>query len=557
MKTARLPLAKASAAKDALARWREPGAAGFLNFLEDVRPMIPSEKGDWQPFAFPNERVRSEVVAALDGGYSTLVWCWPRRHGKTVLSALIIVWRFLTRREQSIAIVANSERQTVDTAYRLVRGILQRTPYTAALIKSDAIKVQEGVITYPAVGNRVQGFPANASVLFGKKLSVAQVSELHAAKSDAVFQALSSGTIDSDDGLVLIDSTVGPRSSPLYALYQLAQAGTDPTLYFSHVSYADLEDAVANGPAWIKGARLRSRAAQMLPADFAQQHLNVWGDASSALFPAAVLDRCRATYPIDVRTLADVRPFAVGAGLDRAFGFSLHGDATVTCAVMKVIDGEDEHLYVLASDEVRFSSAGTIRRNLTAYQRDYGMSRAALEAYNVQDIAAWAADQKFASEVLHATPERQANAFTALYQAANEGRLHIHPRFAKLLAEMASFEYRLDQGQTGVIARFQHAKGAHDDHVYALAWAVYALREIEMSPYELRGITCDAPGPVARLCILNDGDIIPPCADECRSMAEVRGLYGRYRERAGIAPMALPDFFAGKVVNVGSHVVRR
>jgi hypothetical protein len=42
-------------------------------------------------------------------------------------------------------------------------------------------------------------------------------------------------------------------------------------LFFSHISYRDLEDACTNAPRWMSPAALKSRAAQMLPAEFAQQ----------------------------------------------------------------------------------------------------------------------------------------------------------------------------------------------------------------------------------------------------------------------------------------------
>ena len=147
----------------------------------------------------------------------------------------------------------------------------------------------------------------------------------------------------------------------------------------------------------------------------------------------------------------------------------------------------------------------------------------------------------------------------ALANAASEGRLHVHPKFEGIFKEMETFEYELVATGTseGVIPRFQHAKGAHDDHLYALAWAMYSLRDIELNPYEMTGIRCDAAGPVARLCLLNGGDLLPNCASECRSMQSVTKLYDTYRTRAGIAPMGMEDFFMSKVVNIGSHVARR
>jgi hypothetical protein len=540
-----------------IVEWRK-GADGFFRWLDDVKPMIPSEKGGFEPFVVPNEEVREAIRQALDGGFSTVVFCWPRRHGKTVVSALIIAWRFLTRRTQTVAIVANSERQSVDTAFKLVKTILEQTAYPASLAKDGRIKIGADSIAYEMLGNIIQGYPANAASLYGKKLSVAQVSELHAARTDTVYQTLASSTIDTEDGLVLVDSTVGSRSSPLYALALVAERGEDPTLFFSHIEYRDLEDAVARGPSWIAPAKLRSRAAQMLPAEFAQQHLNQWTAASNALFPPAIIDLCRGSYAIDVPTLVNGAAYAVGGGLDRAYGFSLHGDSTVATCVLKVLQGEDEHFYVLASDAIKFSAAAGIKKALTRYHRDFGMSRAAIETYNAQDIAAWCGEQPFDHELVSATLERQANAFTALYNAATEGRLHIHPAHDRLLAEMGTFEYMLvANGAKGAIPRFEHAKGQHDDHVYSLAWAVYALREIELNPYEIPGIHCDAVGRIAPLCILNGGELTPFCAEECRSFSLVNALYQKYRDRAGIAPLLLPDFVRYKLINTGSHTVRR
>ena len=542
--------------RDRLASWRA-GSAGFFKFLDDVQLQVPSANGGFEAF-IPGPREREEIAKAIDGGFSTIVFCWPRRHGKTLTSAALIVWRFLTRPTQTIAVVANSEKQSVDTLFKTIKTMVEQTAHTAALVKSGAITVGVDKIEYPSMGSTITGYAASSAALYGKKLSVAAVSELHAARDDSVFQTLASSTIDTADGWTLVDSTVGSQSSPLYALAQVAERGEDPTLFYSHISYRDLEDACANAPKWIKPERLRSRAAQMLPAEFSQQHLNLWGSASNLLFPETVIDLCRDRYALDAKAVCEGRAHAVGGGLDRAYGFSLHGDATVTTAVLKVLNGEDEHFYVLASDAVAFSSAAGIKKNLTRYHREFGMARAALESFNAQDIGAWAAEQPFDHEIISATSERQAASFTFLYNAASEGRLHIHHSFEKLLGEMKTFEYELtSQGAKGTVPRFGHAKGCHDDHLYSLAWAVYALRECELNPYEIRGIHCHAVGPAPSMCVLNGGELVPMCAAECRSMLTAQRLYEQYQGKAGCALMAFPDFFAAKVTNTGTKVMRR
>lgn len=543
-----------------LARWRKPGSEGFFNWIDDVKPMIPSEKGGFTPYTIPSELVREELRRALDGNYSTVVLCWPRRHGKTVVSALLIVWRFMTRPTQTIAIVANSATQTIDTAFRLVRTILTHTPMMKELVDAGHVVIQSDTIRYDALGSSIQGFASSAASLYGKKLSVAQVSEYHAARNDEIYQTLASSTIDTADGLVLLDSTVGARTSPLYGLYNLAQNGGDESLYYSHIHYADLDDAIRRGPPWISERKLRSRAAQMLPAEFAAMHLNQWGSSSNRLFTDETIAACRKTYPLDVEALADGRAYVVGGGLDRALIFSKHGDATVAAAVMKVVsDNSDEpEFYVLACDKLTFSTEAAVKRKFTAFAREFGMKHAAFERYEAQDLALWSQGQGIETELIHATPKQQGVVFTALATAAQEGRLHVAPKFEALLGEMVTFEYALAaSGHDGTTVRFEHAKGAHDDHIYALAWAIYSLREEELNPYQMSGIHCHASGSIARACILNDGSVIPNCSDECRSFCNVKQLYERYKTKSGAATMEIDDFFRYRVTNVGSHTVSR
>ena len=88
---------------------------------------------------------------------------------------------------------------------------------------------------------------------------------------------------------------------------------------------------------------------------------------------------------------------------------------------------EDEHFWVLASDDVMFSRLGGIKSNFRRYFKDFGMSRVALESFNAQDVAEWCESEAFAEGTEVITPSRRAqnHAFTTLATAAIEGRLHI------------------------------------------------------------------------------------------------------------------------------------
>jgi hypothetical protein len=531
-----------------------------------VQPHVPSSTGGYEPYR-PDDVTRAEIAKALDGqDVSVAVFCWPRRHGKTATSAMIIVWRLLTRPGENIAIVANSEKQAIGTAFKLVRGAFENTPFLKRLVAAGTIVVGVDKIELPSTSSIVRAYTSNPAALWGTKLTVAQISEIHAARNggDDVFNALAGSLLDSAGSLMLIDSTVSPKSSKLYELYRAATSEVDPdtSIAFSHISYRDLDEAFAKSPAWISPAKLRSLARQMLPAEFALLHLNRWGDAANLLFPADVLDACIDEYPLDVKSLAAGSATIVGGGLDRAYGGSSHGDRTVTACVLKVVEDDEEHIYVLDADSVFLSRLGAIKSRFDGYHRDHGMSRLGLESYGAQDLADWCATRPYGpgTETIHPTRAKKYSAFNSLYQQAAEGRLHIHRKFADLIAEMRAFEVTIDAKVSdgeGSIPRFSHPRGGHDDFLHAVAWAAYSLRHVTLNPYEIEGIHCMGRGADVSMCALNGGAHIPLCASSCRSMRDADRLYHGYLSRKPFQPVDFQSFLFDKVKNVGSHTIPR
>ncbi len=547
-----------------IASWRN-GSAGFFKFVEDVQPHVRSHDGGFAPFVLDGWQ-KIELAKALDNPVvSIAIFCFPRRHGKTLLSALIIVWRFLTRQTENIAVVANSERQVVDTAFRTIREAFEHTPALKRLVDAGTIQVLQDRIELPSTGSIIQAFSSNPSALWGKKLTCAQLSELHAApKGDEVFGALAGSLLDTAGSLLLIDSTVGPKSCKLFDLYQAAtRAGDpDPSIAFSHIEYADIDTACAKAPAWLAPAKLRSLSRQMLPHEFALYHLNRWQDAASTLFPKSILDPCIHEYPLDVTALANGAGSVVGCGLDRAFGGSKHGDRTVTACIAKVVLDDDEHLFVLDADAVFLGRLSAIKSRLSGYHKEHRMSRATLESYGSQDVADWSGTQSFAAgvEVVHPSRRSKYAAFMGLYQAAAEQRLHIHPKFKALIEELSVFEVISDGKATdgeAAVPKFTHPRGAHDDYVHAIAWASHSLRTVTLNPYEIEGIHCNGRGPDVPMCVLNGGGSLPFCGQACRSMKEAGRLYQAYLARRPLQPVPIEAFIANKLKNVGTHSVPR
>jgi terminase large subunit-like protein len=534
-------------------RWKG-GADGFFLFLDDVQPHVPRADGSWGPLVLEGWQ-RDDIRAALDGGYRTAIFCHPRRHGKTLIVALIILWRFVSRESQTICLVSNSANQSVAACFRLVSGIIRRTPALLRLIGAKHIQVDK--ILFPGLDNLIEALPSNPAALIGRKVSVAQVSELHAARDADVFDAMASSTGDSAEGLVLVDSTVGSRSGPLYRLVGLVERGEDPATFVSERSYADLADALARSPAWINRAWLTSRSKQMLPMEFARYHLNRWSSGSNALFTEADLAASMVDLPhpvpLDVlREFTAGRTFLVGGGLDRAYGFSLHGDQTIVTAVAKVAADEGPEYIVLFQKAIMFSAASGIKKAFTECQDRYGFANVGVESYNAQDIWAWLLEKTIPAEVIHATNTAQIPAFTELHRIVAEHRLRVPTDLEPLLAEMKTFEYDVE---TAATPRFGAAGGHHDDRVYSLAWAVHALREHELTAYELGAVVCDADERAQQMCYLFGNGHVLPCADRCPTHREVAEMYARFRAR-DVAELPLIDFFRSKVKSVGFRIRR-
>ena len=99
--------------------WRD-GADGFFHWLKDVKPRVPSSRGGFEvfhPVDFQMAAVR-DALARKDNGdwkYTTIAFSFPRRHSKTTLMALLVLWRFTTRATQNIVCLATSERQITAT----------------------------------------------------------------------------------------------------------------------------------------------------------------------------------------------------------------------------------------------------------------------------------------------------------------------------------------------------------------------------------------------------------------------------------------------------------
>lgn len=552
--------AQKAQAQAKLSEWRD-GADGFLLWLKDVKPKVLNSRNQWQVFTpepFQLEGIRGALARHPNGTWKNQViaFSYPRRHSKTVLCALLALWRFTLWPNENIVVLANSENQARNTGFGLCRKIVLNTPFLAQQVGRDNVFTNE--IRYPALQSSIRLVATNVAALFGEKVSVGWVSEVHAAQNIEGLQVISSSLGDTEGAWLLIDSTVDAEGGPLHS-YEKAQADPDIDNVFVHrIEYASLDEALEKSPSWINRKWLQLQHKQLPEMMFGTQHLNRRCDAQGSLFSVADVERCmeRLPHPMsmdDLRKLADGRTFATGGGFDRAFLNSKHGDRDIWTAIAKVAreGGEEPEYYVLHQEQVSNHDKYIKKCIAEDYER-YSLQNVALESYNMQDVFTWTVDKSITSELIIATQKHQIPAFMHLHRIVREGRLHFSDKLHELAEEMKVFPYEMD----GDSPRFGKSRRNHDDRVFSLAWAIYSLRDMELAAFVLNNMVCTSKSPHSRLCYLRTGELVLHCSDMCGSHKSVAGMHLQYTRRNVDSEISLPEFYKRMVKKSGVTLIQ-
>ena len=535
--------------------WRD-GAEGFFQWLADIRPRILTSRGRYEVIELAPFQVKA-IEAALerrpDGSwkYTTIAFSFPRRHSKTLLMALMVIWRFTLNPNENIVVLSNSEKQSLSTGFKILKGIILNT--SALLSQIGAPNIQRDNIQYPQLQSSIRAVTCSPASLYGERITCGWCSEIHAAFSDEPMQIISSSLGDSLNSWLLVDSTVDAIGGPLHTLETLQASGEDETVYVNRIEYHDLDEALKLSPPWLRRDWLRSRSKQLLPAVFSSQHLNQRTESDNALFSTTDIKRAQERLPMpfssdDLKTLAAGRTYVVGGGLDRAYFGSLHGDSTIWTSTLKLaVAGEEPHFYVLNQKSILGSLGTLIKKCIAEDHKKYTFENTGIETYNAQDIFTWCGENQIPAEKIHAVNTNQTPAFTELYRIVKEGRLHFSDKLKDLAREMETFTYELKGEQP----RFGINKKVHDDRVYSLAWSIFATRGRELAAYVLDSVICESKSRHAPYCFLRGGDLILNCGRTCPSFLKVQQMHLQHRRTVVESEITLPDFFKSLVKHDG------
>ncbi len=541
----------------AVERWNRPGALGFAHWVSEIKPKILTSKNIYKRFVPTLQQakiIKRLLSADVKGNFKhTLsLLIEPRRHGKSTIFALIVLWLTTSRNNHVTQLLGNTELHSKRVQFRTLKRIIENTAKLRLLFPQKHVNVAE--IYCPSRKSLIQTMGVSTSMAFGDKLDCLWTSDFHACPDLEPWNALQASLLDSEQSLALIDSNSDHTDGHVHSLQRLAK--TDKTIFCDHVQYKNLDDYLKNAPAWIDRAKAKRLQSTVLPTDFARDILGKRSDARNALFPASVISLCKTKYkcPVaDISELTKGRSYKVGAGLDRSkslFG----GDNTVWTTILKVASPEhgEPEIYLLNQEVIIPNTSRMIKKAILRDHERYRLDNVTLENYEVTDLAPWLDDQRIPFELVSAHDTNQNASFPEFYRICKEGRFHFPETLKGMISEMQTFVYTQ---RTGGKYSFGHASQKFkDDRVYSVNWSIFSLRSVIMNLYTLGNIACTNKSKRRLACFLFGGGLQLLCSEQCQAFKEVESMFQEFKRFNLDSEITIPEFYERKVKLTGAKI---
>lgn len=520
-------------------RWQGDDEQSFWNWVEDIQPRI-LHKGryeEWQPTDGQREMVKAAF--SKDPRYFILLDIEPRRMGKSTVWALIVLFYFTSKRNVSIGLLGTQDEHTHRTMFKRLEMIIRNTLELRKRVDpdknflTDYARLQDPKQT-TSWQNRIVKLSGTMAGSFGDVLDLIWVSDAHQFLDFGPFRALQASLWDSARGQILVDANVDYEGGPLHEMEIAALA--DPGIWCRHVSFKDYDEWAEKAPPWISRDKVKSSQKMSLEVDFKRDVLGQRSGAVNRLFPDITIQACRDHYrmPVDdPEALARGRKFVCGGGLDRAKNLIAgpSGDHTVWTSIMKVaaLTGEPEY-YILNQHKFTLNTSKAIKDIVLKDHKRYHFTNTVLEAYEVADLQSWFASQDIPCSLQAAGDTVQNASFPELHRIFADGRMHLPENSHDLQFELSNFIYQQRKTASGGYSFGHISQKFHDDHVYSLNWAVWALRDQVLDLFSLSHIDCKQHSTTKRgICFLMGGSVVPYCAQDCSAFYEVCKMHQEFK----------------------------
>lgn len=219
--------------------------------------------------------------------YSDVVIGLPRWHGKTELAAGMLLTCAITEPTPGgeYYIVATT-RQQAAIAFKAIKTMVQRDPLLAS-----ACKPYKNVIEIPELDATIRTMSWDADTAQGFHPTVAIIDEYHVHRDASMREAMLTGMVGSQNGLLITISTAGAkRSGPLWDLLNERKPASRYIYWCGATAEDDPHDPKVwrrcNPAKWITLEQLRKQYRQLPTPVFTRLHLNRF--ASSDTYEAAI-----------------------------------------------------------------------------------------------------------------------------------------------------------------------------------------------------------------------------------------------------------------------------
>ncbi|MDP8244638.1 MAG: phage terminase large subunit [Candidatus Hinthialibacter antarcticus] len=387
-----------------------------------------------------------------------------RGAGKTQASMVAALFHAL-QENQIVLVVSSSQRMSSEFGSRLI-FLISGSPIKefAASMSSRAIELNNGssIKFLPANPATIRGYHPKKGGTGGVTIILDEACFMENGKQvrKAVEYALI--TTSKKNGKLYIVSSPSSAASWVYGYVQNAKGAK---------SDIEVIQCASSANPLISSKELDRLRQNKNELEFRAEVLGEWVEGACGLFKGLIEPNRQPRFALPPQAV-----YALGA--DLALSFSPNHDRSVLAVVAQYQTGFDlEPKYAIVDLKVfETASDRDLRESAQALIETYNIECAAVEQYQGKSLAEYCASQNVEVELVAPSVQRQQIAFHAMHALLKQKRLalpdDLDPAFFE---ELKAFEYR--RGPHGG-AQFGHplSGGMHDDTVYAVAWALDALR---------------------------------------------------------------------------------
>lgn len=280
------------------------GGRGFIQWCEDNICISITPKGStipvWTPIKdFPPEfralwewqcEKFVEALEMKDGKFifRQIVWCLPRAYGKSLMTVLIILWKFMNFPRQTLVLGANSKDQVGHVHLKEIKDIMLNSPKILRIVGKRNLQDKELRLTDKSgnVVSKIRIISTHTGLL--SNITGYTFSEFFLQKNFDFYTALDGSLRGQVNALGIIDTTASHKEHMLYKLYKAYTSGKDSTIYFCYETNPTASAELHPNPN-ITQKELDSYKIKFSPPDFDMYFRNIWRGESEALFSPKII----------------------------------------------------------------------------------------------------------------------------------------------------------------------------------------------------------------------------------------------------------------------------